>query len=59
MGPSNSKLTKEELKELIKTWGTRAEMARKQGNQDLVRQALERKQQYENELARRQEFDEE
>ena len=46
------------LKEKITTWGNRAEMARKQGNAELVEQALEYKRKYENELARLQEFEE-
>ncbi|CAN5383941.1 hypothetical protein BH10CYA1_BH10CYA1_52170 [soil metagenome] len=45
------------LKGQITTWGNRAEMARKQGNDDLVQQAMARKRQYENELAKLQEFE--
>jgi hypothetical protein len=47
-----------ELKEQIEAWSDRAEMARKQGDTDLVRQALEHKRRCENELARLQEFEE-
>lgn len=47
----------ERLKEQIAAWGNRAQMARQQGNEELMRQALMRKRQYENELARLQEFD--
>lgn len=46
---------KQELRERIKTWSNRAEMARQQGNMDLVEQALEHKRKYENELAKLQE----
>lgn len=53
----NPKLTKEELKRLIKTWATRAEMARQAGQAERVEKALERKRQYENELAGSQEFE--
>lgn len=51
----NQKLTKEELAEKIKSWEKRAAMARKQGYDDLEKQALEYKRNFENELARRQE----
>lgn len=56
-GPLNRKLTKEEVKRLIKTWATRAEMARQSGQDELVEEALKHKRQYENELARLQEFE--
>jgi phage shock protein A len=45
------------FKDQIKTWSNRAEMARQQGNDELVELALERKRQYENELAKLQEFE--
>ena len=47
----------QDLKDKIKTWGNRAEMARKQGNGELVKQALDRKRDYENALAKLQEFE--
>lgn len=54
---SEKKPTSQQLKEQIRIWQVRAEMAQKQGNDDLVQQALERKKQYENELAKLQEFE--
>ena len=51
----NSQL--QDLKDKIKTWANRAEMARKQGQSELVQQALDRKRDYENALAKLQEFE--
>lgn len=45
------------LKDQIKAWKNRAEMARKHGYDELVQQALEHKRHYENELAKLQEFE--
>lgn len=53
--PEDSKLQK--IKDQIEAWNNRAAMARQQGKTDLEQQALERKKQYENELARLQEFE--
>ena len=55
---NDRKTTAAELKAQIQTWANRAEMARKQGNSDLVEKALEHKREYENRLAKLQEFDE-
>jgi phage shock protein A len=41
----------ESFKKQVSAWHNRAEMARKQGNDDLVRQALEQKRKYEKLLA--------
>jgi phage shock protein A len=46
----------EGIRRQIATWQNRADMAKAQGNEELVRQALARKRQYENALARFQEF---
>jgi phage shock protein A len=46
-----------DLKDKIKTWANRAEMARKQGNDELLKQALDRKRDYQNALAKLQEFE--
>lgn len=51
------KPTKQELKDKINTWANRAQMARAQGSEDLVQQALEHKRRYENDLAKLEEFD--
>lgn len=53
--PEDSQLQR--IKDQIETWNNRAAMARQQGMTDLEQQALERKKQYENELARLQEFE--
>jgi phage shock protein A len=41
----------------IRAWANRAAMAKQMGNEELVQQALEKKRQYENALARLQEFE--
>lgn len=41
-----------QLKDKIRTWTNRAEMARQQGSGDLVKKAREHKHQLENELAK-------
>jgi phage shock protein A len=46
----------EDIRGKIRAWANRAEMAKQLGNAELVQQALERKRQYENALARIQEF---
>jgi phage shock protein A len=52
------KLTKSQLlKDQIRAWDNRAKMARQQGMDDLVRQALEHKRKFENCLAQVQEFE--
>jgi ATP-dependent Clp protease ATP-binding subunit ClpA len=45
--PRKNKLTVEEIKKQISTWAVRAEMAEKQGRQDLVESALHYKAEYE------------
>jgi phage shock protein A len=55
--PFPSRLTAEEIKGQIATWANRMAMAKQQGNEELIKQALERKQSYENQLARLQEFE--
>lgn len=45
------------LKKQINAWSNRAAMAKQQGSDDLVRQALDQKRKYENELAKLQEFE--
>ncbi len=47
MNSRQQKLTKEELAEKIKSWEKRAAMARKQGYDDLEKQALEYKRNFE------------
>jgi len=59
MMPKKSNPKFQILKDQITTWANRAEMARKQGSADLVRQALEHKSKYEDELAKLQEFEDE
>lgn len=51
------RLTAEEIRGQIAAWTNRVAMAKQQGNDDLIVQALKRKQSYENQLARLQEFD--
>ena len=46
----------QDLKDNIRMWANRPEMARKQGQSELVQQALDRKRDYENALAKLQEF---
>jgi phage shock protein A len=46
-----------EINDTIKTWGNRAEKAIKQGYGELVKQTLDRKRDYENALAKLQEFE--
>jgi|688.fasta_scaffold326844_2 phage shock protein A len=55
--PDEEHTQAQDLKDKIKTWENRAEMARKQGNGELVKQALDRKRGYENALAKLQEFE--
>ena len=55
--PDKKDSQSQRLKDQIKTWKNRAEMARQQGMDDLVQQALEKKRLYENELAKLQEFE--
>ena len=51
----NSKL--KDLKLKISSWGNRLEMAKMQGNDELIKTALEQKRKYQNELAKLQEFE--
>lgn len=53
--PEDSKMQK--IKKQIETWNNRAEMARQQGYAELTQQALDRKRQWEDELAKLQEFE--
>lgn len=55
--PFDTRLTAEEIKGRIATWASRIAMAKQQSNEELIKQALERKQSYENQLARLQEFE--
>ncbi|CAN5401225.1 hypothetical protein BH11CYA1_BH11CYA1_04490 [soil metagenome] len=55
--PAENKSNIELIKGQISAWNNRAEMARQQGNDELMQQALERKRFYENELAKLQEWD--
>ena len=55
--PDEEHTQAQEIKDKIKTWGNRAEMARKQGNGELVKQALDLKRDYENAPAKLQEFE--
>jgi phage shock protein A len=55
--PFDTRLTAEEIRGQIATWANRMAMAKQQGNEELLKQALERKQSYENQLARLQEFE--
>ena len=52
----NDKSQIEGIKGQISAWNNRANMARQQGNAELLQQALERKVFYENELAKLQEW---
>ncbi|MDP3508911.1 MAG: hypothetical protein Q8T09_13050 [Candidatus Melainabacteria bacterium] len=52
-----AKHTAQEIKDQIATWANRMAMAKQQGNDELVEQALKRKQSCENQLARLQEFE--
>ncbi len=45
------------IRDQIETWANRAAMAKKMGNEQLAQQALDKKSQYENALARLQEFE--
>lgn len=49
--------TAQEIRDQIAAWSNRMAMAKQQGNEELVQQALNRKQSLENMLARRQEFE--
>lgn len=51
------KHTAQEIKDNIAAWSNRMAMAKQQGNEELVQQALKHKQSLENMLARRQEFE--
>ncbi|MFA7335809.1 MAG: hypothetical protein WC028_03410 [Candidatus Obscuribacterales bacterium] len=51
------RLTAQEIKGQIAAWTNRIAMAKQQGNDELIEQALKRKQSYENQLARLQEFE--
>lgn len=51
------KHTAQEIKGQIAAWTNRMAMAKQQGNDELIEQALKRKQSYENQLARLQEFE--
>ncbi len=51
------RLTAQEIKGQIAAWANRMAMAKQQGNDELIEQALNRKQSYENQLARLQEFE--
>lgn len=51
------KHTAQEIKGQIAAWTNRMAMAKQQGNDELIEQALHRKQSYENQLARLQEFE--
>ncbi len=55
--PFDTRLTAEEIKGQIAAWANRMAMAKQQGNEELLKQALERRQSYENQLARLQEFE--
>jgi|JYMV01.1.fsa_nt_gi phage shock protein A len=57
MSDEDLKTRKKELLDRIRTWSNRAEMAKLKGDLDLVTQALEHKRNYEDELAKLQEFD--
>jgi phage shock protein A len=45
------------LRDQIKTWANRAAMANQMGNEQLAKQALDKKREYENALAKLQEFE--
>jgi hypothetical protein len=51
------KQTREQLQRQIDTWANRAAMAKQQGNEDLLEQALRKRDQYKDALARLQEFE--
>ncbi len=51
------RLTAEEIRGQIAAWNNRIAMAKQQGNDELIEQAIKRKQSYENQLARLQEFE--
>ncbi|MFA6209808.1 MAG: hypothetical protein WCT03_11945 [Candidatus Obscuribacterales bacterium] len=51
------KHTAQEIRDQIAAWSNRMAMAKQQGNEELVQQALRRKRSLENMLARRQEFE--
>jgi hypothetical protein len=51
------RLTKQQVKDIIAVWKNRAEMARQQGNNELTEVALKKAREYEDALARRQEFE--
>lgn len=51
MTEEEQEYSKEELKAKISTWQNRAYMAQQQGNEDLVKKALEYKHKYEKLLA--------
>ncbi len=53
--PEDCKL--EKIKKKIETWNNRAAMARQKGYAELEQQALEHKRDYENQLAKLQEFE--
>jgi hypothetical protein len=55
--PDEKKLKLKDLKLKISTWGNRLEMAKMQGNQELLHAALEQKRKYQNELAKLQEVE--
>ena len=53
--PEDSKIQK--IKGQIEAWKNRAAMARQQGRHDLEQQALDHQREYENALAKLQEFE--
>jgi phage shock protein A len=54
---SHSESNFQHIRDQITTWGNRAAMAKQMGNEQLAQQALDKKRQYENALARLQEFE--